>query len=94
MTDFWLKNKEYFVQQVAAFEARPLPGKPSENNSLSDTVIGARIRPLLQKEKDAGKVAGVSIRTKGGYADVHELRSKVNGNPALNVGSTTFLRQG
>ena len=85
MEAFFEEHKGSYLKQVAAF--KPPSGQASSASSESggDTSIGARIRPLLPKEVEDGEVAGISVRSEAGYADVHELRRKVNGQPSLNV---------
>lgn len=86
MEAFFQENRDSYIKQVAAFQ-------PSQDQAKSvgyesgegDTSIGARIRPLLTNEIEDGEVVGISVRPEVGYADVHELRRKVNGQPTLNV---------
>jgi hypothetical protein len=87
---FLPENKKFFLEQVSIFNP-PLLRKDKdrlvakEHSPDPDTIIGTRIRPLLLAEKDNGHVPGVYARGKDGYADVHELRQKVNGRPAIAV---------
>ncbi|KFY51060.1 hypothetical protein V496_08976 [Pseudogymnoascus sp. VKM F-4515 (FW-2607)] len=74
-------------KMVAAFKPASSQGASTGTESGGDTSIGARIRPLLPKEIEDHDVAGVYARSEEGYADVHELRRKVNGQPALNSSS-------
>ena len=86
MEAFFQENRDSYIKQVATFQ-------PSQNKAKEacgelgeeDTVIAARVRPLLPKEVDDGEVVGISVRPEAGYADVHELRRKFNGQPTLNV---------
>lgn len=87
-----LENKASYLAQIANFEESliPLPNKgakPAEKETLSDsdTIIGVRIRPLSEQDKEFGHVPSVRPREKGGYADVHQLRVKVRGPPVLTV---------
>lgn len=81
-----VEHKAFFVEKVGEF--KPAEGKKNGNESeaSSDTTISARIRPILHHEREAGHVPGLFTRGDGGgNVDVHELRLKVNGQPALNV---------
>ncbi|EEQ32044.1 kinesin motor domain containing protein [Microsporum canis CBS 113480] len=85
-----VEHKAFFVEKVGEF--KPAEGKKNGNESeaSSDTTISARIRPILHHEWEAGHVPGLFTRGDGGgNVDVHELRLKVNGQPALN--SSSFL---
>ncbi|KAM5439888.1 hypothetical protein MferCBS31731_004299 [Microsporum ferrugineum] len=85
-----VEHKAFFVEKVGEF--KPAEGKKNGNESeaSSDTTISARIRPILHHEREAGHVPGLFTRGDGGgNVDVHELRLKVNGQPALN--SSSFL---
>ena len=94
MDNFFAQNKDFFAEQIAAFEAQPSKARVASNSdSAIDTLIGARIRPLLLKEKDAGQIVAVSTQTPEGSATIHELRAKVNGKPALNVSAPTLRNQ-
>jgi kinesin family protein 2/24 len=86
MEAFFQENRDSYIKQVATFQ-------PSQNQAKDaggelreeDTVIAARVRPLLPNEVNDGEVIGISVRPEAGYADVHELRRKINGQPTLNV---------
>lgn len=88
---FLPENQKFLLNQIALFDSQVAQGKVKpaaigkENSPDSDTIIGARIRPLLDAEKEKGHVAGVYARSQGGFADIHELRRKVNGRPAITV---------
>ena len=93
MDNFSIQNQGFFIEQVKAFEAEPSKGRVARTGDLvSDTLIGARVRPLLVKEADAGQVVAVSARSTEGTATVHELRAKVNGKPAINVTIDMFAK--
>lgn len=85
------ENKTYFANQVALFKpTRTQKDQDREKGRIgkftdADTIIATRIRPLLEHEIELGHVAGVFAREKDDYADVHELRNKVTGRPAINV---------
>jgi kinesin family protein 2/24 len=86
MEAFFRENKDSYIKQVATFQlsqdqAKCVGCEPGEE----DTVIGARVRPLLPNEIKDSEVVGISVRPEAGYADVHELRRKINGQPTLNV---------
>ncbi|EFR05003.1 diatom spindle kinesin 1 [Nannizzia gypsea CBS 118893] len=85
------EHKAFFIEKVKEF--KPVSGKSKNGNESeisSDTIISARIRPILPHEQKAGHVPGLFVRGDGnGDVDVHELRLKVNGQPALN--SSSFL---
>ncbi|KFY14062.1 hypothetical protein V492_02874 [Pseudogymnoascus sp. VKM F-4246] len=87
MEAFFEENRDSYIKQVAAFKPASTQAAAIGSESGGDTSIGARIRPLLPKEIEEREVAGVCARSEEGYADVHELRRKVNGQPALNSSS-------
>ncbi|KAG4439077.1 hypothetical protein IFR05_005419 [Cadophora sp. M221] len=89
-----ITNKASYLTQVALWEGslislarKGAPFASKETLSDSDTVIGARIRPLSDEERELGHVPSVYAREKGGFADVHELRVKVRGPPGVNTSS-------
>lgn len=90
MNLFQVENKDYFLEQVSLFKP-PRTQKDKdrviskENLAGTDTIIATRIRPLLEHETTKGHVVGVVARGVDNCADVHELRKKVNGRPALTV---------
>jgi kinesin family protein 2/24 len=71
MEEFFQENRDSYTKQVATF-------KPSQNPAKD---AGGE----LGKEVEDGEVTGISVRPEAGYADVHELRRKINGQPTLNV---------
>lgn len=83
------EHKAFFVEKVREFKPKPVAGQTKNRNESevsSDTTISARIRPILPHEQEAGHIPGLFVRSDGnGELDVHELRLKVNGQPALNV---------
>ncbi|KAG4413928.1 hypothetical protein IFR04_012943 [Cadophora malorum] len=92
-----LSNKASYQSQITAFQDSlvPLSSKgavsaPRETLSDSDTIIGARIRPLSEEDRGLGHVPSVYAREKGRIADVHELRVKVRGPPAVATSSFQF----
>lgn len=92
MDTLLLANKASYLAQVAAWKGSriPLANKgvalaSKETLSDSDTVIGARIRPLSEEDRELGHVPSVYARETGVFVDVHELRVKVRGPPAVNV---------
>ena len=92
MDTLLLTNKASYLSQVAAFQDSLIPLEkkgaapaPEETLSDSDTIIGARIRPLSEADRGLGHVPSVYAREKGKVADVHELRVKVRGPPAVAV---------
>ncbi|KAL2061256.1 hypothetical protein VTL71DRAFT_7529 [Oculimacula yallundae] len=94
-----LSNKSSYLSQIATFEGSlvPLANKgakpaPGETLSDSDTIIGARIRPLSEHDIGLGHVPSVYAREEGGFADVHDLRVKVRGPPAIATSSFQFDR--
>jgi hypothetical protein len=87
---FLPENKEFFLNQVAIFDSQLTKDKVKqiarENSPDTDTVIGARIRPLSNLEKENGHIPCVYARWEGGgFADIHALRRKVNGRPTITV---------
>jgi kinesin family protein 2/24 len=80
-------NKDIYLQLVKDF--KPNVSKPNVNQGFSetDTVIGARIRPLLPDEIEEGQLTGIYVRPQGGFIDVHELREKPRPPPTLSVSS-------
>jgi hypothetical protein len=85
MDAFFQENRESYLKQVATFNPSQDHGKCDGSESAGDTSIAARVRPLLPKEIEDNEVVGISVRPESGYADVHELRRKINGQPTLNV---------
>ena len=77
MADFFEDNKAFFLDEVAAF--RPAALRKGVESTSTDTVISARIRPLLPHERDSGEVVGVTARPEDRGVDVHELRRKIKG---------------
>ncbi|KAH7379751.1 diatom spindle kinesin 1 [Cadophora sp. MPI-SDFR-AT-0126] len=101
MDTLLLANKASYLSQIATFQDSlvPLSNKgaapktsPKETLSDSDTVIGARIRPLSEQDRALDHVPSVYAREEGGVADVHELRVKVRGPPAVATSSFRFDR--
>jgi len=86
MEAFFQENKDSYIKQVATFQPPQDQAKcVGCESGEEDTVIGARVRPLLPNEIAGSEVVGISVRPEAGYADVHELRRKINGQPTLNV---------
>ena len=94
MDSFFAQNKNFFIEQVAVFEAKLAEVNATTNSdSISDTLIGARIRPLLQREVDNGRVIAISTKPDEGCAVVHELRAKINGKPAITASISILMGQ-
>ena len=94
MDSFFAQNKDFLAKQVAAFEAQPAQASVTSKgnkNSSSDTLVGARIRPLLQREVESGQIVVVSTKAGEGSAAVHELRAKINGKPAVNASVSVLI---
>ncbi|KAE9379508.1 diatom spindle kinesin 1 [Stipitochalara longipes BDJ] len=87
MDAFFQENRESYIKQVTTFKSSEEHDKCDGGESGGDTLIAARVRPLLTKEIEDNDVIGISVRPKSGYADVHELRRKINGQPTLNSSS-------
>ncbi|OBT51210.1 hypothetical protein VE04_07814 [Pseudogymnoascus sp. 24MN13] len=87
MEAFFEENRDSYIKQVTAFKPAPGQAAGAGSESGGDTSTGARSRPLLPKEIEDQEVTGVYARSEEGFADVHELRRKVNGQPALNSSS-------
>jgi kinesin family protein 2/24 len=86
MEEFFQENRDSYIKQIATFKPSQNPAKDAGGElGEEDTLIAARVRPLLPKEVEDGEVTGISVRPEAGYADVHELRRKINGQPTLNV---------
>jgi hypothetical protein len=85
MDAFFQENRESYIKQVATFKPSQEHDKCDDGQSGGDTLIATRVRPLLTKEIEDNDVIGISVRPESGYADVHELRRKINGQPTLNV---------
>jgi hypothetical protein len=86
MEAFFQENRDSYIKQVATFQPSQDQAKRAGGESgEEDTWIGARVRPLLPNEIEDSEVVGISVRPEAGYADVHELRRKINGQPTLNV---------
>jgi len=86
MEAFFQENRDSYIKQVATFQPSQDQAKRAGGESgEEDTLIGARVRPLLPNEIEDSEVVGISVRPEAGYADIHELRRKINGQPTLNV---------
>jgi hypothetical protein len=86
MEAFFQENRDYYIKQVATFQPSQNQAKDASGELREeDTVIAARVRPLVPNEVNDGEVIGISVLPEAGYADVHELRRKINGQPTLNV---------
>jgi hypothetical protein len=85
MDAFFQEHRESFIKQVNGFKSSRDHAKNDSGESGGDTLIAARVRPLLSKEIAENEVAGITVRSESGCADVHELRRKVNGQPSLSV---------
>lgn len=85
MDAFFQENRDWYIKQVAAFKPSHGHAKGDGGESGGDTSIAARVRPLLPKEIEENENFGITVRSESGSADVHELRRKVNGQPALSV---------
>ena len=78
-------HKETFLEQVSAFRPGPLKVNTNTGLSATDTVVGARIRPLLADEIEDGQVPGIYVRSKSSVLDIHELRERPHRPPILTV---------
>jgi hypothetical protein len=86
MEAFFQENRDSYIKQVATFQPSQDQAKRAGCESgEEDTSIGARVRPLLPNEIEDSEVVGISVRPEAGYADVHDLRRNINGQPTLNV---------
>jgi len=93
---FLPENKDFFHSQVASFDTQLAKAKvkqtANESSPDSDTIIGARIRPLSDTEKEDGHISCVYAHCEGGgFADIHAMRRKVNGRPAITVCESSLL---
>ena len=77
-------NKNTYLQLVKDFRPKLSKGAINADFSETDTVVAARIRPLLPDEIEDGQLTGIYVRSEG-FIDVHELREKPRPPPALNV---------
>lgn len=87
MEQYLLDNKAFFEKQIASFKFPTADVTEVKGVSAEDTIIATRIRPLLPNEIEQGELVGISSRPAQERAVVHEIRRKVNGQPALNVSS-------
>jgi kinesin family member 2/24 len=85
MDAFFQENRDSYINQVAAFKPSYDHSKDDGGESGGDTLLAARVRPLLPREIEENEVLGITVRPESGFADVHELRRKVNGQSALSV---------
>jgi hypothetical protein len=85
MDAFFQENRDFYINHVAAFKPSRNHSKDDGGESGGDTSIAARVRPLLPREIEENEVFGITVRPQSGFADVHELRRKVNGQSALSV---------
>lgn len=86
MEQFILDNAQRFEDLVKRFKPAPVKAKPSDEESNPDITIAARIRPMMEEEKEEGQLIGVFPRKNlPGTVDLHELRRPVRGPPPLVV---------
>ncbi|KAL3422062.1 diatom spindle kinesin 1 (kinesin motor domain containing protein) [Phlyctema vagabunda] len=86
--DFQKQHRSAFLDMIAGFKAPATKsGTGNETSTDGSTIIGARVRPLLENEIADGEVASVVVRDGTQVVDVHELRQKFNNQPALNSSS-------
>lgn len=101
MDDFFLANKQFYLDEVAKFNTKSSKASPASssttkpsdpNEDVLDTTISVRVRPLLPHELEAGHVPGAYIARDdfGGVVNLHELRKKVVGKPALTTSTFQF----
>jgi hypothetical protein len=88
----WLCLKKSSIMSDAAstfqFLLSKLIPEPSKAEALTtrseDTIIAARIRPILPSETESGQVEGVLARNDS-TIDLHELRRGMRGAPRLQA---------
>jgi kinesin family member 2/24 len=85
MDAFFQENRDFYNIHVAAFKPSHDHSKDDGGESGGDTSIAARVRPLLPREIEGNEAFGITVWPESGFADVHELRRKVNGQSALSV---------
>ena len=88
MEAFIQENRLSFKHKIASFKPKNAATEDNSSYLVSDTVIAARVRPLLENEEKNGMITTVFARENSSYIDVHELRQKVNAKPGLNVMSS------
>lgn len=82
MDRFYLDNTGLYQRLVAAY--KPAPGAAVAEETSSDMVVSARVRPLLDQDIDAGFPCAVFPRPdQPGVADVHDLYNHPRGRPVL-----------
>jgi len=86
-------NKDIYLHLVKDFKPKISKSAINADFSETDTVVGARIRPLLPDEIEDGQVTGIYVRPKGGFIDVHELREKPRPPPTLSVSYPVSTRR-
>jgi hypothetical protein len=87
MEQYLRDNKAFFVKQSASFKFPTADATEGKEISTADTTIATRIRPLLPNEIEQGELVGICAGPAHGCAVAHEIRRKLNGQPALNVSS-------
>ncbi|KAF5025969.1 hypothetical protein F66182_1937 [Fusarium sp. NRRL 66182] len=84
MDQFLLDHAERYQELVKRFKPQPSKAKPSHDETNPDITIAARLRPMLDDEKEGGQLAGVFPRRElPGTLDLHEMRRPVRGLPLL-----------
>jgi kinesin family protein 2/24 len=93
MEDFLQENRQLYLSQVASFKAPATEDAEIHRETDPDTIIAARVRPLLPTEIAEGEVVGVTVRNDTGNVDVHQLRPKFFSNraPKLILDTSSFL---
>jgi hypothetical protein len=81
-----LENVESFklLVQRQSLRPRPIDKKKANMNRNDETIIAARIRPLLQEEIDSNQVEGTIARSPT-MVDVHSMTLGLPSGPKLNV---------
>ncbi|KAL8377402.1 hypothetical protein RB595_008194 [Gaeumannomyces hyphopodioides] len=89
MEEFLIANRDRFEALVRGFKAKDegLAAKKSNGRTTAtDIVVVARVRPVLDEEKDTGALTAVLPRPGlPGTIDCHEIRKTIRGQPALDT---------
>ncbi|KAL8288418.1 hypothetical protein RB597_000503 [Gaeumannomyces tritici] len=89
MEEFLIANQDRFEALVKGFKAKDeglATKKSNGRTTATDIVVVARVRPVLDEEKDGGALTAVLPRPgTPGTIDCHEIRKTIRGQPALDT---------
>jgi kinesin family protein 2/24 len=88
MDKFYLNNAAQYQTLVKALSPTPVPqlAKVVAGTTSASMVVGARIRPLLNNDIDAGFPCAMFPRSaQTSVVDIHDLYNHPRGRPILKV---------